>query len=289
MELTSDMLEKKTLLLQKLKGRVASTRMVYSNPKIASGVQVYIKGLYKENTLLVQNTVDGRDYVLYPDEINLLDKEYSDGKILKKGIRVERKDKYGDLFAIELISNKRDIYLSSALISLLNLNDETNYVGFAEDSDTGIMYIFKADEFSGYELNKKNNRITSVADWRELSLKYGEESIVVKPLPITDIDNPGIILFTIQPFKNIYADAVIKARSVKSAYDNRLEEAEQLVPKFKGIRPPKIKQEVGFEYYDAETSGIKETGVFIGNGTSTVSKATNSWIEVNLGPPPTEK
>lgn len=198
-DLSKEQIEKRNEYYIRLKGRHA----IITNPyytKLAKDTRFQIMG-YLENDGVFK--ILGYDHGNYgyclPDEFQLIDKEFSDFKIIKKGIRTERKDKFGDKFMLELQNNKRDIYLSSSTVSLLNLNSEENYVGFATDPDTGIMYVFSADKVSGYLLNKDNNRITSVADWREMFKLYETMNFEIIPQPIIDNNNPGFIFYTVKP------------------------------------------------------------------------------------------
>lgn len=199
-QLTNEQIEKRDYNFARLKGRTAVIDNSYIT-SIPNGTKVTIysyspeKGMFR----VLYGDNQRQDAYCCRDEFNLIDKEFSDYKILKKGIRIERKDKFGDRFIIELLNNKRDIFLSAALVSLLNLNDEENYVGFGADPDTGVMYIFKADKISGYLLNKNNNRITSTADWRELFQIYEKVYFEVVPRPIVDNENPGFVFYVVNP------------------------------------------------------------------------------------------
>ncbi len=198
MNLEKEQIEKRDAYYIRLKGRhgVITNPYYTKMPKDTRfQIQTYMEteGIFK---ILGHN--DGNYSYCLADEFQLVDKEFSDFKIVKKGIRVERKDKFGDRFMIELQNNKRDIYLSSALVSLLNMNEAENYVGFASDPDTGRMYIFSSDNVSGYLLNKDNNRITSVADWREMFKLYETMNFEITPQPIIDNNNPGFIFYTVK-------------------------------------------------------------------------------------------
>ena len=198
MNLEKEQIEKRDAYYIRLKGRhgVITNPYYTKMPKDTRfQIQTYMEteGIFK---ILGHN--DGNYSYCLADEFQIIDKEFSDFKIVKKGIRVERKDKFGDRFMIELQNNKRDIYLSSALVSLLNMNEAENYVGFASDPDTGRMYMCSSDNVSGYLLNKDNNRITSVADWREMFKLYETMNFEITPQPIIDNNNPGFIFYTVK-------------------------------------------------------------------------------------------
>lgn len=202
MNLTNEQIEKKNNFAHKLRGRIG----VIFNPyftKFTEGTKIYIMNyIPEEGVFKVTNTENDKVDFCFRDEFNLIDKEFSDYKIIKKGVRVERKDKYDNSFIIELLPNQRDIYLSTALSSLLNLNNkDKSYVGFASDPDTKSVYIFETDENTGYEFNKSNNRITSKADWRELNTMF-EDCLAFKVVPQPIIDNqnnPGCVFYTLFP------------------------------------------------------------------------------------------
>jgi len=204
--LTEEQLQNRTIQRYKLLGRLGVVRNPYFTT-IPRDTTVQLK-LYDEKTdtfTALYSTKNPKSLYFNAnaeitlDEINLIDKEFAGHSILVKGNRVERKDKFGDNFCIELIANKRDIYISSALISLLGLKDEQNYVGFAQDPENKTIYIFKSDEVNGYLLNKTNGRITSTADWRELSVNYNTTIFEVTPHPIVDNNNPGFIFYSMHP------------------------------------------------------------------------------------------
>lgn len=198
MNLEKEQIEKRDAYNIRLKGRHG----IITNPyytKMAKDTRFQIQTYMEaEGMFKILGYEDGNYSYCLADEFQLVDKEFSDFKIVKKGIRVERKDKFGDRFMIELQNNKRDIYLSSAAVSLLNMNEAENYVGFATDPDTGRMYVFSADSVSGYLLNKDNNRITSVADWREMFKLYETMNFEITPQPIIDNNNPGFIFYTVK-------------------------------------------------------------------------------------------
>jgi len=198
MNLEKEQIEKRDAYYIRLKGRHG----VITNPyytRLAKDARFQIQTYMEtEGVFKVIDFNSGAYGYCLADEFQIIDKEFSDFKIVKKGIRVERKDKFGDRFMIELQNNKRDIYLSSASVSLLNMNQEENYVGFASDPDTGRMYIFSADNASGYLLNKDNNRITSTADWREMFKLYETMNFEITPQPIIDNNNPGFIFYTVK-------------------------------------------------------------------------------------------
>lgn len=223
MELNPEQIEKKLTYYIRLKGRTAIVDNPYATT-IPKDTKIEIYNYLPDKELFRVLFPGAKDYgYCYRDEFNLIDKEFSDFKIIKKGIRVERKDKFGDKFMIELLNNKRDIYLSTALISLLQLTDEENYVGFASDPDTGITYVFKSDNISGYLLNKDNNRIISTADWRELFKLHEVMNFEITPQPIVDNNNPGFIFYKVKPNYNHFDNNYIpqpqvqkqKAKSVK--------------------------------------------------------------------------
>lgn len=271
-ELSKEQIEKRNYYYVRLKGRQA----VISNPyftKLESGDRISIHNYIEEKGLfkVLKHDSGNYDYCL-PDEFNLIDKEFSDFKIIKKGVRTERKDKFGDKFMLELQNNKRDIYLSCALSSLLNLNEEENYVGFANDPDTGNMYIFMADKVSGYPFNKDNNRITSIADWREMNKIWDVTHFNVIPQPIIDNNNPGFIFYTVIPNYN-YTENTIPQVTKPEKRKKKME--------FLEYENPVVKQ--AFKYSGDKQKLLPTEGVFSREGI-----ITNDWLnaKINIMPSP---
>lgn len=226
MNLTQEQNDKRIMNNLRIRGRTAVIYNPYYS-QLAHETKVYISAYIAEKDVFRVETQDGKLDLCLRDELNLIDKEFSDFKIIKKGIRTERKDKYGDRFIVELINNKRDIYLSSALVSLLNLNNkDKSYVGFATDPDTKMIYIFSADEATGYEFNKSNNRITSAADWRELNKLTGCLAFDVRPQSIIDnINNPDTIFYSLTGSYDltqelVYEQSIKKEKPIKKEKGN---------------------------------------------------------------------
>jgi hypothetical protein len=205
MELHQQQLEQRAYQRGRLRGRQAVVRTNYFT-EIGTGTKIILDKYVSDGDYYLARYGPGLQYsdAILPDEFNLIDMDYSGHKLLIRGIRAERKDKFGDNFCIELINNKRDIYISSALASLLNLNKDENYIGFAMNPDTKTMYIFNSDSVNGYLYNKTNGRITSPADWRELQAMFPTTVFEVIPQPLIDNDNPGFVFYGMNPDHNYY-------------------------------------------------------------------------------------
>ena len=216
MNLNEKQLESRNYQRNRIRGRRAVIRNPYFTD-IPDKSPVIIDKYDSEHDRFIVAYGDGFRHMAWAmtDELNLTDSEYSGHKLMLKGVRTERKDKFGDNFCIELISNKRDIYISSALASLLNLNKDENYVGFAFNPDIKTMYIFNSDSVNGYLYNKTNGRITSPADCRELQALYPTSVFKVNPQSIIDEDNPGFVFYGTTPDYNYYYEPIEKAVAPK--------------------------------------------------------------------------
>jgi len=173
--------EKQELYYKKLCGKNATIRFD-SGHGLQAGTPIYIAKYNAENNVFVvqYNVPSSRNQqsnALVPlADINLRDEKYNLKNIIFKGHRDERPDKYEDSAVIELLPDKKNIYLSTTLRSLLLIDakSETQYVGFSFDTDTKRILIFKAKDESEGWLVAGNGGGGGSADWRELNNTYGE-------------------------------------------------------------------------------------------------------------------
>lgn len=199
MELNNEQREKRIKSLAKLKGRCGIIRNPFytTAPK---DTKVYIYTVIPEEGILgVEYQLDNGEFTkcgCFPEELNLTDKEYSGTGMVLKGVREERKDKYGNICAVELLNDGKSIYISQALSSLLLCNSEQNYIGFASDPEIGESYVFNAKTADqGYLLDKKNNRIISPADHRELLKEFESNVIEINDSAIINSEFPDTIFY----------------------------------------------------------------------------------------------
>lgn len=233
--------------LKRYKGRNAIVR----NPffcKFEKGAKVYVRSIdYDNNLLLLEDRLGTfiSEYA-YPEEVNLIDLEYSGFGLTLKGVRNERKDKYGSTYVIELLPNGKEIYISQALTSLLLCNSEESYIGFATDPDIKETYIFKANKDTGYLLNSKNNRITSPADHRELQelanngiLSVDNQSI------ISSEDFPDNIFYKVIINKNVYKESnpLKKNKISKDWFEETMEKVYTKTPNYYIPKYPQIHED----------------------------------------------
>ena len=90
MELSKEQIEKRDYYRFKLKGRQAIITNSYTS-NLKTGDKITIIAYYEETETFKVAHRTG-DYNLKADEFQLIDKEFSDFKILKKGLKVERKE-----------------------------------------------------------------------------------------------------------------------------------------------------------------------------------------------------
>lgn len=199
MELNIEQREKRIKSLAKLKGRCGIIR----NPFFTTApkdTKVYIYAIIPEEGILgIEYQLDTGEFTkcaCFPEELNLTDKEYSGTGMVLKGVREERKDKYGNICAVELLNDGKSIYISQALSSLLLCNSEQNYIGFASDPEIGESYVFNAKTADqGYLLDKKNNRIISPADHRELLKQFESNVVEINDSAIINSEFPDTIFY----------------------------------------------------------------------------------------------
>ena len=198
MELNNEQKEKRINSLIKLKGRCGVIRNPFFTD-LPKNTRVYVYGVMVEEGLLAVEYQDHDDYsksVCFPEELNLTDKEYSGTGMVLKGVREERKDKYDNNCVVELLNDGKSIYISQALSSLLLCNSEQNYIGFASDPEIGESYIFNAKSSDqGYLLDKKNNRIISPADHRELLKQFESNIIEINEISVINSEFPDMIFY----------------------------------------------------------------------------------------------
>lgn len=180
---------------------------------LEKNTQVYVKGYDPDQNIFTCQLPDsGNKVYCLPEELNVIDREFK-SPLIKKGIRNERVDKYKNEYAIELIKDQKSIQFSASLLSLLLCNTEKSYIGFAFDPDLDEIYIFKSDENQGYEVDQKNSRIKSSADWRELYNYTGKTIIGIYDTPIINSEFPDTIFYKINfSFKSNNVTSV-KAKS----------------------------------------------------------------------------
>lgn len=180
---------------------------------LEKNTQVYVKGYDADQNIFTCQLPDsGNKVYCLPEELNVIDREFK-SPLIKKGIRNERVDKYKNEYAIELIKDQKSIQFSASLLSLLLCNTEKSYIGFAFDPDLNEFYIFKSDENQGYEIDQKNSRIKSSADWRELYNYTGKTIIGIYDTPIINSEFPDTIFYKINSsFKSNNVTSV-KAKS----------------------------------------------------------------------------
>lgn len=223
MELNNEQREKRIKSLAKLKGRCGVIRNPFytTAPK---DTKVYIYTFIPEEGILeIEYQLDNGEFTkcgCFPEELNLTDKEYSGTGMVLKGVREERKDKYGNICAVELLNDGKSIYISQALSSLLLCNSEQNYIGFASDPEIGESYVFNAKTADqGYLLDKKNNRIISPADHRELLKQFESNVIEINDLAIINSEFPDTIFYktrrSFQTLQNTPVKKQVKKPSAK--------------------------------------------------------------------------
>lgn len=87
------------------------------------------------------------------------------------GKRVERQNKFGDDYCIEVLENGK-LKLSPALISILGVNATSNRIGFAyPDKEGEKLYIYKAPDKDGVAVNKQGY-VVNIPHWRDLKSHF---------------------------------------------------------------------------------------------------------------------
>jgi len=210
-----------------------SRRAIIRNPyytNLPKDTKVFIYDVLEDELCRVfmldnENTVSKDQIFLCKyDELNFIDKEYSGTGLIKKGVRLERKDKYKGEYVVELLNDNKSIQFSQALLSLLQTNDN-NYIGFAYDAEIGSFYIYASkSENDGYLLNKTNSRIISIADHRELKQIFESDFISVDSKSILDLENfPDLIFYSLFKSNNNTKSFVEKkAKDMLNEYGRRL-------------------------------------------------------------------
>lgn len=250
MKLSEQQLEYRKVLSSSNRGRQAVIHKPYFT-EIPKNTRIWISKYDTNEHAYYVEFEDGENiktgWVL-PDEIQFTDKEFSGFGIEKLGIRSERKDKYGNSLIIEIQNNKRDIQLSQALTSLLNLKGDKNCIGFARDPDSKQYYIFAATKEDGYELDN-NNRITSPADARELEKLFGSTSFEVIAESIIDYNHPDIVLYGIRiNYSELNNTPKKRQAKAKGGLADYMEEIVKQKPYF-------------YQTYAATNNGIKYTEI----------------------------
>ncbi len=198
------------------------TKVYFGNYLYDNDIQDYLCVLQYDNPNAKFNEDPWTKGFALLDEINFSDKEFSGTGLYLKGVRTERKDKYGSTLALELLNDTKTIYISQSLSSTLLCNDDNSYIGFATDPDEKATYIFKArDEKEGYLLNKANNRIISTADHRELLNNFGNVVEVMQESIVTQ-DFPDTIFYRLKPTKKVFKDEPTKGKKQKNTGDGLL-------------------------------------------------------------------
>jgi len=87
------------------------------------------------------------------------------------GKRVERQNKFGDDYCIEVLENGK-LKLSPALISSLGINATSNKIGFAyPDTEEEKLYIYKSPDKDGVAVNKQGY-VVNLPHWRDLKSHF---------------------------------------------------------------------------------------------------------------------
>jgi hypothetical protein len=87
------------------------------------------------------------------------------------GKRVERQNKFGDDYCIEVLENGK-LKLSPALISILGVNATSNRIGFAyPDKEGEKLYIYKSPDKDGVAVNKQGY-VVNLPHWRDLKSHF---------------------------------------------------------------------------------------------------------------------
>jgi len=87
------------------------------------------------------------------------------------GKRVERQNKFGDDYCIEVLENGK-LKLSPALISILGINATSNKIGFAyPDTEHEKLYIYKSLDKDGVAVNKQGY-VVNLPHWRDLKSHF---------------------------------------------------------------------------------------------------------------------
>jgi hypothetical protein len=90
------------------------------------------------------------------------------------GKRVERQNKFGDDYCIEVLENGK-LKLSPALISSLGINATSNKIGFAyPDTEEEKLYIYKSPDKDGVAVNKQGY-VVNLPHWRDLKSYFNIE------------------------------------------------------------------------------------------------------------------
>ena len=88
------------------------------------------------------------------------------------GKRVERQNKFGDDYCVE-IHKKGQLKLSPALISALGVNPTNNRIGFAyPDTEGESLYVYRAVDGNGVAVNKQGY-VLNIPHWRDLKSHFG--------------------------------------------------------------------------------------------------------------------
>ncbi len=264
MELNEQQQELRFKSLARYKGRSGIIRNpFYTN--LPKDTKVYVEGISSDAGLLILGYEKDSAYLkgyCFPEEVNLIDKEYSGSGMILKGVRTERKDKYGNSFIIELLNDGKSIYISQALSSLLLCNAEENYIGFASDPEIGEIYIFNAKTVDqGYLLDKKNNRIVSPADHRELSNAFHNNILEIYETSIINPEFPDMIFYKTK--MSYYVDTDYKKPSVSKTQrkGTSVVTNKSLLDSMRNQGSEKMAQEM--QNYLSNTPKSTTTGIFV--------------------------
>jgi hypothetical protein len=255
--------EKQELYYKKLSGKNATIRFD-SGHGLQAGTPIYIAKYNAEHDKFVvqYNVPSSRNQqssALVPlADINLRDEKYNLKNIIFKGHRDERPDKYEDSAVIELLPDKKNIYLSTTLRSLLLIDtkSETQYVGFSFDTDTKRILIFKAKDESEGWLVAGNGRIKSSADWRELNNTYGE-LIYVRLESYTDDEHfPGYV------FYNLYNQTQYNPQVNLENNEDRYRINDGTGIYNRGLRENPVKKKMPIGWNNVTSNSNRETSIF---------------------------
>lgn len=167
--------------------------------------------------------------VIIPEEIDVVFKTL---KKLKK--REEKPDEYGNTYMLKLVEGEKIIYLSSALRTLLEIEDN-DAISFAIDEEKQELYICKDKD--GYVV--KEGFLESNVEWRTIFNTFNPEGeyengayeFEVSHYGITDVNSPDYIFFIVSG--EWYNTKEPKKKSVKEVGWDEPVKVESLYEKLK--------------------------------------------------------
>jgi len=141
------------------------------------------------------------------------------------GKRVERQNKFGDDYCVE-IHKKGQLKLSPALISALGVNPTNNRIGFAyPDAEGESLYVYRAVDGNGVAVNKQGY-VLNIPHWRDLKSHFG-----VDDGTILSVAAKAVIMeeWTDYTFFEVYGikNPTISTVSLKTISDPQSEDEEE--------------------------------------------------------------